>query len=252
MKKIITTTIAAGLVAGVASAGVSTSFDVASAYVFRGVTLNDGPVFQPGIEASDFGLPEEYGAVSFGAWANYDIDDYGGTLDGGNFSEIDWYGSYSLPAFVEGLDLFVGYCEYTYPLGGEVAPGVAYPADKEVNFGAGYEVAGVGLGLTYYYGLDGGIKKSSYIELTAGYGMDFTEELSGSVDGSIAFADIDGGESGLANYTIGASVGYALSEKWSAGASVTYIGQGDDKVLPEAPGAYDVSVVGMLSLACEM
>ena len=35
MKKIVTTTIAAGLIAGAAAAEVSTTFDFASAYVFR-------------------------------------------------------------------------------------------------------------------------------------------------------------------------------------------------------------------------
>ncbi len=246
MKKIITTTIAAGLVAGVASAGVSTSFDVASAYVFRGVTLNDGPVFQPGIEASGFGLAEEYGSVAFGAWANYDIDDYSGNVPGSTFTETDWYVSYSLPSLVDGLDLFVGYCEYMYGGAGR---------DEELNIGAGYEVAGVGLGLTLYQGVGGLIGQQTYIEATAGYGLDFTEELSGSIDASAGFMMYDDGvalDDGFHNYSIGASVSYILSETWSAGASITYIGQGDDMVLPDGVFGYDASAVGMLSLACEM
>ncbi len=247
MKKVITTTIAAGLVASVASAGVSTTFDFASAYVFRGVTLNDGAVFQPGIEASGFGMPEEWGGVAFGAWGNYDINDYDGNVPGSTFTETDWYVSYSLPSFVDGLDLFLGYAEYTY--GGPAR-------DEELNFGAGYEVAGVGLGLTLYQGVGGLIGQQTYIEATAGYGMDFTEELSGSIDASVGFITYDdsvtGLDDGFHNYSIGASIGYALSDTWSAGASVTYIGQGDDMVLPDGVFGYDVSAVGMLSLACEM
>ena len=88
MKKMITTTIAATMVAGVAVAEVSTTFDFASAYVYRGVTYNDGFVFQPGIEATGLGLPEEYGAVTVGAWANMDLDDYDDTLPTSEFSEI--------------------------------------------------------------------------------------------------------------------------------------------------------------------
>ena len=49
MKKVIATTMAAFLVAQVASA-VSASVDFASAYVFRGETVNDGFVIQPGLE----------------------------------------------------------------------------------------------------------------------------------------------------------------------------------------------------------
>lgn len=252
MKKIITTTIAAGLVASVATASVDVTMDFASAYVFRGVTFNDGFVFQPGIEASGLGLPENYGGIAVGAWANMDLDDYDGNTEGSEFTENDWYFSYSLPSLVDGLDLFVGYCDYTYPYGGGTS-------DKEANIGAGYEVAGVALGLTYYQGIGGAVNGSSYIEGSVGYGIDFTEELSGEVGARFGFADYEGGESGLNDYDISAAVSYALGEVWSVGASVAYIGQGDDKVLADTvyaadgsivgdPG-YDVSVVGMLSLA---
>ena len=248
MKKIIATTIAAGLVAGVASAAVSTTLDFASAYVFRGYTLNDGPVVQPGIEASGFGLPEEYGSIAVGAWANYDLDDYAPTgVTGSYFSETDWYGSYSLPAFVEGLDLFVGYAEYTYGSGS---------ADKELNFGAGYEVSGFYIAGTVYKGVGGLIGTQLYLEGALGYGMDISETLSGSVDATFGYLDpdVDGSDSGFNDYTVGASLGYAISEKWSAGASVTYIGQGDDTILVDVDqgGGYDVDVVGMLSFACDM
>ncbi|MDP6631544.1 MAG: MltA-interacting MipA family protein, partial [Kiritimatiellia bacterium] len=43
------------------AAEASVSLDVASAYVFRGATLNDGLVLQPGLEIS--GLP-----VTLGVW----------------------------------------------------------------------------------------------------------------------------------------------------------------------------------------
>ena len=141
MKKIITTTIAAGLIAGAASAEVSSTFDFASAYVFRGVTFNDGLVFQPGLEATGFGLPEAYGSFTMGAWANMDLNEYLPTRATSEFSEIDLYFSYSLPTFVEGLDLYVGLTEYTY----EATIGSLN--EKELNFGAGYELAGFALGL---------------------------------------------------------------------------------------------------------
>lgn len=247
MKSVIAVGIAVGCI-GVASAEVAVTADLASAYVFRGVTFNDGPVFQPGIEASGFGLPETAGAVAFGAWGNYDLSDYNDSLETSELSELDLYFSYSLPTFVDGLDIFVGYCDYTYPSGGG-------DSDKEANMGAGYEVAGVGMGLTYYWTVDG--SGFSYVEGTAGYGLDLTEELSASLDGTIGFADYDGGESGFNDFSLGGSVSYALSELWSVGASLTYVGQGDDKVLPdydELTGSlgYDVGVVGMIGVSCEM
>jgi uncharacterized protein (TIGR02001 family) len=244
MKKIITMTMAAGLVAGIASAqSVSVTMDFASAYVFRGVTLNDGAVFQPGIEVGGFGLAEEYGSIVAGAWGNWDFDNYNGGGQKDTFSETDWYASYSLPALVDGLDLFIGYAEYGYGAGS---------SDKEANIGAGYEISGIGLGVTYYQGVGGLIGTSSYLEFAAGYGYDFSEELSGSIDASLGFADQDGGETGFQDYSIGAGLGYVLSEDWSIGASIAYIGQGDDKVLPDGVGAYDVDFVGMLGVAYEM
>jgi len=241
MKKMIVAAMAAGLVASVASA-VDVTMDFASAYVFRGYTFNDGAVSQPGIEASRLGLPEEYGSVSVGAWGNANLDSYNGNEFGSEFSEIDMYGSYSPPSLVDGLDLFIGYTEYTYPWGGGAA-------DKEVNAGAGYEVAGVALGATVYQLVGGAYVGDTWYELSAGYGIDVSEELAVGLAADARFVDSVGGESGFNDYTLGADVSYTLSDVWGIGASVTYIGQGDDEVLVEAPGAYDVDVVGMLSLA---
>lgn len=241
MKKIITTTLAAGLVAA-ATAEVSVTMDLVSAYVYRGATFSDGASFQPGIEAAGFGLAEEYGSVSAGAWGSADLTGNNSST----FQETDWYASYGLPTFVEGLDLFVGYCEYTYGAGS---------SDKEFNFGAGYEVAGVALGATWYQGVGGpgtGIGTQTYLEFVAGYGFDFTEEFSGSIDGVIGYLDEGNGgtESGFNDYSISASLGYALSEKWSVSGFVAYIGQIDDKVLTDAE--YDVDFLGGIGLACDM
>ena len=68
----------AAIMAGMAMAddgiSVSMSADLASAYVFRGSTFNDGAVLQPGIEIG--GLP-----VTVGLWANFDLADYDGAVN---------------------------------------------------------------------------------------------------------------------------------------------------------------------------
>lgn len=244
MKNKIATTVAVGIIAalaGTVSADVGVTMDFASAYVFRGYTFNDGPVFQPGIEASGLGLPEEYGSVAVGVWGNYDIDDYSSSKKGSEFSEIDMYASYGLPTLIEGVDLSVGYCEYAYPLGGV--------SDKEVNVGAGFEVAGVSLGATIYQLIGGFYSGDTWYEFSAGYSMDLAEGLTGGVDAAARIVDSVTGESGFNDYTLAANVSYALSDIWSAGASVTYIGQGDDEVLADGAYGYDTDFVGMLSLA---
>jgi len=253
MNNRISKVVAAGVIAAVAGTAaaevqetaVGVTADFASAYVYRGVTLNDGAVFQPGIEVSGFGLDEGFGSVTVGAWGNWDLDDYAlAGVTSSSFSETDWYASYGLPTLVEGLDLFVGYTEYSYGAGS---------SDKEANMGAGYEIAGIGLGLTWYQGVGGLIGTQSYIEFALGYALEITEEFSASIDARLAYLDPAAGTSGFSDYDIGASVAYLLGDVWSVGASLTYIGQGDDAVLADASlingVGYDVDVVGVLSVA---
>lgn len=257
MKNIISKTTVAGMIVAMAGTGfaggeaavqateVSVTMDFASAYVYRGVTLNDGAVFQPGVEVTGFGLGEECGSLTFGVWGNYDLEDYAPAgVTSSSFSETDWYASYGLPTFVDGLDLFLGYTEYSYGTGA---------SDKEANMGAGYELAGIGLGLTWYQGVGGLIGTQSYVELALGYALEFTEDFSGSVDARFAYLDPSAGTSGFSDYDIGASLGYALGDVWSIGATLTYIGQGDDAVLADASVlggvGYDVELVGVFSVA---
>lgn len=242
-KKMINRILLAFSVAGVASAAVDVSTDFASAYVFRGSTFNDGFVIQPGIEASGFTLPEKYGSVTAGVWGNFDVSDYDGAVERSEFSEVDWYASYSLPSFVEGLDLFVGWTGYTYPMGPV--------ADNETNVGVGYEIAGVSLGATTYFGVGGGINGNIYYSLSLGYSYSLTEALGVSAGATVGYLDPDSGDSGWNDGLFDLAASYALNEAWSLGASVSYIAQLDDNVLVDKDdgGAYDVDVVGVLSIA---
>ncbi|MFU8779717.1 MAG: TorF family putative porin [Kiritimatiellia bacterium] len=232
MKKMMTGVVAtAMLVAGVAvAADVDLTVDVASAYVFRGDTLNDGPVVQPGLEVA---LPHGF---ALGVWGNIDIDDYDGALEEGQFSEIDVYVSYALP--FELLDISIGYTEYTYPSGGG-------DADREVDIKFGYKVGPVDVGFGVFYGVDGGIEKSLYAELSLGSSYD-VGAVTVDVGATAGYLDPDEGESGFSGYSLSAGVSYGI-----LGAKVTYYGQIDDEVLVDVGdgGTYDVEVVGMLSLA---
>jgi hypothetical protein len=247
MDKITIATLATCLIASIVAAETSLTTDFASAYVFRGATMNDGFVVQPGIAVSGLGLPEKYGMVLFGVWGNYSINDYGGS-DGSNFSEIDWYGSYYLPTLVKGLNLSLGYTEFTYGAGSVVAG----TSEAEVNLEAAYEIAGASIGIRYNQGVGGAIGTSAYTELTLGYGISFTTNFSGSVTAHLGYAVPNEGSSGFQNYDIGAGLNYMLNEMWGINASLTYIGQGDDDVLPDGIGLYDVDVVGKIGLSCTM
>ena len=206
-------------------AEITLSVDAASAYVFRGVTFNDGPVLQPGMEA-------EIGSFVIGVWGNIDLDDFDGTLEEGQFSEIDVYAAYALP--VEFMDIAIEYCEYTYP-------GAEGKADREFALAFGLDVP-LSPSLLVAYGVDGGIKKDLYVELGAGYEMDVAEMFSIELGATIGYLSPDEGDSGFSNYTL--TLGAAKGPLY---ASVTYVGQIDDDVLTDED--YDVEVYGLLGMA---
>ena len=219
-----------------AGAGVDLSLDVASSYVFRGTTFNDGLAFQPGVEVT--GLP-----ITIGVWGNLDGGDYDNSLDSGQFSEIDLYASYALP--VEFVGLSVGYTEYTYPSGGGAA-------DRELNLSVEYE-KGVTLGLSLNLGVDGGIDQSFYGEASVGYETDLADGVTLELGAAIAYLHPDAGEDGFSHVTASAGLGWGMF-----GIGVTYVGQIDDAVLPDYVPAtaeadavlgYDTEVIGSVGVS---
>lgn len=200
----------------------SATLDAASAYVFRGSTFNDGFVLQPGAEVAA-------GDFSAGVWANFDVDDYGGALEKSKFSEVDIYGSYSIP--VEAVDLSIGYCAYTYPLD-------STDADHEVSVSLGLDMM-LSPSVAVNYGLDGGIKDSVYVEFGIGHEIEISEDLGAELGLAVGYVEPDSGDSGFSH----ANVSAGLSCK-AVNATVTYVAQLDDKVLVDAEdgGLYDSEV----------
>ncbi len=229
--KVVSGMVAVGMMAASAVYGAEAtlSLDVASAYVFRGVTFNDGAVLQPGVKVGGLG------GLTIGVWGNLDLDDYGGALEKGELSEIDIYASYALPCTL--FDLSVGYTEYTYPMGGG-------NADREVGLSVGKSVGPVDLAAVLYYGIDGGIEKSLYAELSAGTGFELGC-IGVEFGAAVGYVDPDKGKRGFSHVTASAGLSYG-----PIAANVTYVSQMDDDVLPDVQdgGGYDVDVVGKLSL----
>lgn len=89
--------------------------DFLSAYVWRGITLNDGFVVQPALD-----LLHPLG-LGFNVWGNVDIGDYDGRYEKEEISEVDLAVRYELP--LKGpLSLAVAYAEYLYPKEGNYTP----------------------------------------------------------------------------------------------------------------------------------
>lgn len=212
------------------AAETSLSVDVASAYVFRGMALNDGLVIQPGLTTA-------IGSVEVGVWGNFDMENYDGALTKREFSEIDLSAAYSLP--VDSLDLSVGYTEYAYTAG-------SVAADREIALTVGLDLPlapSVGL----FYGFGGAIEKSIYVEFGLEHELAVTDELGLGVSAALGYVNPDEGDAGFSHYSGKLGLNY-----FCLSASVTYVGQIDEDVLDDGPGSYDVELIGAVSLSWDL
>lgn len=228
--------IAAVSMSGVIHAGaadVTAGADVNSAYVWRGITFNDGFVAQPSVDVTG------PAGLGFNVWGNYDLESY--DVDGeevvgsGDFSEVDLTLSYAIP--VEGFDLSAGVIEYLYPAGAD--------GSREVYLDSGFDLGG-GFGLQAFVAYDFDEVDDVYGHLSLSYGYDVDENLSLGAEGRIGAAGSDfagayGGEDGgLFDWQAKVSADYAVSEATSLGAFVAYTDAVDSDALVDQ----DVDIYG--------
>ena len=160
------------------AADANVGLDIATSYIFRGATLNDSFVAQPHFDLS--GIPAVKG-LSFGSWANFDIeDDDSGSPEGGHFSEIDLYASYALPLNSNDYGISVGYSEYTYPRS-------VSDEDREINSALTIQAVPLSPVLTVNYGVDGAIEEQVYIDLSLGHRFELSSDMSMSVGALAAY-----------------------------------------------------------------
>jgi uncharacterized protein (TIGR02001 family) len=227
------------------AASATAAVDINSAYVWRGQTFNDGIVLQPSIDvAADNGL-------GINVWGNYDIDDYDGTLDDNEFSEIDLTVSYGFT--VGKLDIGVGAIEYTFP----ATETSAVTATTELYVSLGMPImGGLSAAVDAYYDIDA-YDELSYATFGLSYAYDITEKLNLEAGGSIAYAGEEfaqaagGDDGGLYNYTLSLSMGYTLTDAWSVAANLTYVDALDDDNLKEVKdgGLLDTNTIYGVSVA---
>lgn len=239
MRRCAAMAIVAGMAAWGAAAEAEVGADVASAYVFRGVTYNDGAVFQPYLSVSE--LPIEWLPLEFGVWANLDIGDNDGTLKEGEFSEVDLLVTYPLPLGITNLNTSVTYQQYMYPES-------EAESDQEIQMEVGLDtLLSPTLGLAY--GVDGGIQSSLHAEFGIEHEVALPLEAALTLGASVAYENPDKGEDGFSYATASAKLSYSVLY-----AGVACIGQLDDDVLPDADDTeegvgHDVDVVATVGAA---
>lgn len=130
--------------------------DVSTAYIFRGATLSDDVGVFPYLEGV-------FNGVTAGAWAWFDTDD-------SEVEEIDIYFSYDLDLGDDSpVDVSIGYSEYTYPT-------MAASADREASVVLSLDGA-LSPSVGVYYGFDGALDESLYIEANVSHDLDLGENL---------------------------------------------------------------------------
>ena len=141
---------------------VTAAVDVNSAYVWRGMTFNDGLVAQPSVNFSTSGF-------NLNVWGNLDIDDYDDSLDSGQMSETDVTLNYGFE--LGKVSTTVGVIEYWFP----EADSDADEDTQEVYLSLGLPLgAGFSATLDTYYDFD--VMDEYYSKLGLSYGYDINDK----------------------------------------------------------------------------
>ncbi len=202
---------------------VEYNFDFASAYVWRGLTVVDGAVFQPSIT-----LGHDSG-FSFNAWGTWDIDDVNG--NDAEFTEIDLTVAYSLPlAGTMGVD--VGLIEYLFP-----NTGGTNNATTELYVGLSWDTVAAPF-VTFYRDID--LVDDYYVSFGVGFDGDLTDSVAWELGFTAAYSGegfarfyAGGTDSGLFGANALFSVSTALDDHWGVGAFVAFSDSLDSDVLPD-------------------
>lgn len=244
--------------------GAKVSFEMASAYVFRGATYNDGVVLQPCVEGS-------WRFLKLGAWANYDVNDYSGALEDDQLSEVDLYALISIKAGVVNVE--AGYRKYFDKYVHILPPAdVVYATKAEAEAGAAAGVerqrayprpdlavddAGeVSLQFEYpaeytpslavYRGLDGCLKDTTYV--VAGVSHEYYDRGDWRVGMglSLTYLDQPDGESGFSHYMFTHTVKYKFIT-----AAIGYISPTGEKILIDSDegGPLDIRGYGSIGFS---
>ena len=223
------------------AADATAAMNIASAYVWRGQTFNDGAVIQPSVDvAAENGL-------GFNVWGNYDLSDYNNTVNSREFSEVDLTVSYGFT--IGKIDVGIGAISYLFPAG------AAETAEAYLSLGMDI-IGGLSTAVTGYYDIDA-LEEFSYATLSLAYSYAINDKLGLELGGSIGYAgdkfakNAGGADGGLYDYTVSLSLGYVISDAWSISTGVTYVDTIDDDNLKKksAGGLLDTNTYFTVGIA---
>ncbi len=192
----------------------SAAMDVNGKYVWRGINLTDGLVFQPSISASLKGF-------SISVWGNLEATD--ANDQSGNFTEVDYTAAYSWET--KGLTLGAGLVHYTFP-------NIGAPATTEIYGSAAFS-APLSPTISLYYDIDEaeGFYASLGLSHTIENALMISESKSLPLELSLSLGYGDSSwngynhgvaKSALTDLLVSLKIPYKLSEKWTMTPSIYY------------------------------
>jgi uncharacterized protein (TIGR02001 family) len=243
MKKLLTAVLALFAVASICVAqdaagaeGSPLSLDIGadlySAYIWRGIQVNDEPVIQPAASLSyDLG---DFGSISAGAWGNFDLTE-GGPNGDPDMSEVDYTISYAVD--VSDFSLEAGHIWYTFPN----SHGSDGSSTKEVYGAIAYNNDIVTPSAALYYDYD--LAEGFFGTLGLGKDFELAENISASLFSTLGAGDDDynmfyyGTTAAVAALDVGASASYAINDTVSVGVTVVWTSLIDGDIRDNADAA---------------
>lgn len=216
--------------------------DVVSAYVWRGLTLNDGFVLQP---SANIDHPV---GIGFNVWGNFDLESWDADGDGvnevksGEMSEVDLTLYYAIP--VEQVDLDIGLISYLFPAGAEGTREAYLSVGKDLGLLRWVSAAipteileDFGWGIFVAYDFDE--VDDYYSSLSLSYGWDVNEQWDIELSGKIGLVGSDyaklvngGTSSGWNEWQANLAGTYQITESTALALYIAYVDSVDKDVLP--------------------
>ena len=147
---------------------IDADLTVMSQYVWRGMVINSEAVLQPSASANILG-------IGFGFWGNMDLSDVNGYS--GEFNELDYFATYSLPLPL--MDLDFGLIYYDFP-NTEAAATTEFYASGSVHVLLSPTLA-------VYYDFDE--IDGSYVNASISHGVGLGETMNMDLGAALGFGD---------------------------------------------------------------
>jgi uncharacterized protein (TIGR02001 family) len=166
------------------------SVDYASAYIFRGTTVNSKSVVQPALELT------VGDRAQIGLWGNFPV----GREEEELKQEVDIYARYAVPFDL--ATLVVGAWEYTYPEND-------VQNDREIEATIALNTL-LSPTLSAYFGVDGAAEDNEYYEFALSQDLLQRQALSLNIGGKVGYQDNDVGEDGFNHALLTLAAGYEI------------------------------------------